>query len=132
MACRSVRCRASRVVQAHAGRAEPIENSQQEIRLVAVIMAVFSLTTLATPARAAEFRIHTKVYANGGKTPAGENITIFRDGLVYDFCQDPAEAVVFDPAGGRFVLLEPRRQQMAEIGLERIDTLLPALQQRLA
>src|SRR5207245_6222896 len=76
--------------------------------------------------------IVTKAYTNVGKTSASENVTIFQDGRVYDFCEDPAEAVVFDPAGGRFVLLEPKRQQLAEIGLEQIDVLLPAIRQKLA
>ena len=105
---------------------------QMAARLAPLALIALSAVPMANTTRAADFRIHTKMYANAGTTPEGENITIFHDGLVYDFCEDPVEAVVFDPAGRRFVLLESRRQQLAEISLEQIDTLLPALRQKLA
>jgi hypothetical protein len=79
-----------------------------------------------------DFRIHTKVYASGGKEPASEHTALFRDGWVYDFCENPLEVVIFDAAGGRFVLLDPRAKRRAEISLEQLDTVLTALRGKLA
>src|SRR5438093_6792280 len=100
----------------------------------AAALALTALLELATdcPLRADDFRIQTKVFANGDKEPVSENTTLFCRGLVYDFIDDPAEVVVFDPPGGRFVLLEPQRKERAEISLSQLDTLSTSLKQKLS
>ncbi len=58
-----------------------------------------------------EFRVETDVFVGSQKEPIAENVTIFTDGLVYDFpLTGPEEITVFDRSRGRFVLLDCRRK----------------------
>ncbi len=105
-------------------------------RVLAILstLALAALAGMAEPrtARADDFRMHTKVFAGAAKEPVSENTTIFHEGLVYDFIEKPSEVLLFDAAGGRFVLLDPQRQRAAEITLAELDALLPELKQKLA
>jgi hypothetical protein len=108
-------------------RSQPVATAPATLLLAALLV-------MAAPsaARADDFRIHTKVFAAGAKEPASENTTIFCGGLVYDFIEKPAEALVFDPGNERFALINPQREQWAEITVGQIDALVPALKQKLA
>jgi hypothetical protein len=67
--------------------------------------------SLVAEAAAEEFRIETEVFAGKQKEPFAKNLTLFTDGLVYDFSLlGPEEITVLDPARGRFVLLDLKRQ----------------------
>lgn len=67
--------------------------------------------TAACTARADEFRMETDIFVGNQKDPIAENVTLFTDGLVYDFpLMGPEEITVFDPSRGRFVLLDCRRK----------------------
>jgi hypothetical protein len=79
-----------------------------------------------------DFRIHTKVFAGETKQPLSENITLFHEGRAYDFTEGPAEALVFDLAAGRFLLLDPRRKLWTEITLPQLDAFVAELRQKLA
>jgi hypothetical protein len=58
-----------------------------------------------------EFRVDTDIFVGDQKEPIAQNLTIFASGLVYDFpLAGPEEITVFDPAHGRFVLLDCRRK----------------------
>lgn len=58
-----------------------------------------------------EFRVDTDIYVGKQKQPIAQNLTIFTSGLVYDFpLAGPEEITVFDPAHGRFVLLDCQRK----------------------
>jgi hypothetical protein len=62
-------------------------------------------------AQADEFRVETDVYVGNQEKPIAENVTLFTNGLVYDFpLTGPEEITVFDPSRGRFVLLDCRRK----------------------
>jgi hypothetical protein len=78
-----------------------------------------------------DFRILSRVYVGEAKEPSSQTTTIFREGLVYDCIDDPAEVVVFDANGGRFVLLEVANKLRAEITLAQIDALLTRLKEKL-
>jgi hypothetical protein len=85
----------------------------------------------ATVARADDFRMLTRVYVGDSDEPASQTTTIFREGIVYDCIGDPEEVVMFDPTGGRFVLLDPERKLRSEITLEQIDALTPTMKEKL-
>jgi hypothetical protein len=97
------------------------------------LVASLILLAVSSPASLADdFRIQTNVYASGAKKPVSEYTTIFRDGRVYDFCENPREVVIFDAAAGRFVLVNPGEKRRAEITLDQLDTILAALRRKLA
>ncbi len=63
-----------------------------------------------------DFRIATQVYTGEETQPTIETITVFADGVVYDFLTMDSEGrhreeiTVFDPKRDRVVLLDPRRR----------------------
>jgi hypothetical protein len=91
------------------------------------------------PARAGEergFRVESEVFANGGEAPIARSLTLFRDGIAWDFLEPAAakdgselsgEIVLHDPARERVVLVDPTRNlktQVDSIRLERLSVSL--------
>jgi hypothetical protein len=92
-----------------------------------LLLAVGS-TVWIPVAKGEDFRIETKVYSGKSKQPVCINTTLFRAGHVYDFMSDPERIAVFDPAHGRFVLLDPARKLKAEVKTEEIQEFVERLQ----
>ncbi len=91
------------------------------------------------PARAGEergFRVESEVFANDGEAPIARSLTLFRDGIAWDFLEPAAakdgselsgEIVLHDPARERVVLVDPTRNlktQVDSIRLERLSVSL--------
>ena len=74
------------------------------------------LAGLPTIAPAQEFRVDTELFENQDKKPYLQTLTIFADGVVYDFqLTDPAETTVFDARRGHFTLLDESRHVKASV-----------------
>jgi hypothetical protein len=76
-----------------------------------------------------EFRIESQVYDDHSKLPVSQNVTLFSQGLVFDFQMSneaqpkPIEIVIFDSRQRVMVLLDPARQvrlELADLSLLRI------------
>lgn len=97
-----------------------------------IMLSVGAWLAIAVAAYGEDFRIQTRVYKGDETTPASQNLTLFRGGVVYDFLADPAETTVFDrPRGdkpGRFVLLDPARQVQTEVRLDKLRRFMSELQ----
>jgi hypothetical protein len=78
---------------------------------------------------ALDFRIENRVFAEGKTEPQSRSLTLFHDGMVYDFMSDPAEVTVFDKATGRFVLLNMAKQEQTELSLADLDAFMEKLKQ---
>jgi len=92
--------------------------------------------------RAAEdggFRVESQVFVNGAEDPVARSLTLFRDGVAWDFLEPAAakgdtagnagEIVLHDPARERVVLVDPARNvktQIDAIRLERLSVSLAA------
>lgn len=88
--------------------------------LLAASLVLPALTGTAR-AQSDEFRIDTDVLLGNEKQPFAESVTVFTAGLVYDFpLMGPAEITVFDPARGRFVLLDPERQMKTTLTTQEL------------
>jgi hypothetical protein len=99
----------------------------------AVLCGVLALGVVAARAEAAtseDFRVENKVFFGSGKRADNRSTTIFRDGTVYDYLEEPAEVVVFDKRGGRFVLLDMARRVRAELTTEEVLAFTERLQHR--
>lgn len=81
--------------------------------------------------RGDDFRIETKIFVGDEPQPVSRNLTLFHQGVVYDFLADPEQIAVFRHSvtgdGGRFILLDPQRKVRAEISSEKILTFLNGL-----
>jgi len=77
-----------------------------------------------------DFRVENEVFLGSGQQPIARSTTIFHEGVVYDFMQEPAEIVVFQPARGRFVLLQSARRVQTELTTAQLAAFTVRLQQR--
>ena len=67
-----------------------------------------------------DFRVGNKIFVGSSKTPYSQSTTIFHQGMVYDYLDSPAEIIVLDKAGGRFVLLDTVRKVRAQVTLDDV------------
>lgn len=83
------------------------------------------------PASAADFRIETRVYAQGEDEPVSQSITLFSDGVAYDFRPRDYRVTIFrrgmGTKPGRFVLLDTDRERRTEISGERVAVVMTKL-----
>lgn len=95
------------------------------------LLLVLTMSCLAAPATADDFRIETKVFVGKSKRPVSRNTTLFRAGYVYDYMAS-GRVAVFDRSHGRFILLDPTRKMKAEVQTEEIQLLVDRLHEMAA
>jgi len=114
------------------------------VALVALLLAVGGAATATGVEPAADaaprplaMRVESEIFA-GGAEPVARSLTLFRDGVAWDFLELPAtgrggkdlqlaEIALHDPARERIVVIDPRRHvktQVEAIRLERLGVSL--------
>ncbi len=75
------------------------------------------LASHASVGTAQRFRIDTDVFQEGVNAPISQNITLFSEGIVYDFMMTERnkEIAIFDIENGLFVLLDPDHKVRATL-----------------
>lgn len=95
------------------------------------LFALLFVVCLASIARSAEFRIETRVYAQGEDEPASQSVTLFADGVTYDFRPHDHRVTIFrrgmGAKPGRFVLLDTDRERRTEISGDRVAVVMTKL-----
>ena len=99
---------------------------------------------LATAGDGVLMRVETEVFANDDEAPVARSLTLFRNGVAWDFLEtlskekeeeedagpdEPAEFVLHDPARERIILVDPARHvktQIDHLQLERLRASLGA------
>lgn len=117
-----------------------------------VLLAVFGIVAGGGAAAddAVLFRVETEVFADDEEAPVARSLTLFRNGIAWDFLEtlstekkkdkenakeddgstpvaEPAEFVLHDPARERIILVDPARDvrtQVDRLRLERLRTSL--------
>lgn len=83
--------------------------------------AMLAAESFCEEPRGEEFRVETDVFLGGEKEPIARNLTLFVDGLVYDFpLIGPQQATVFDADRGRFVILDVERKLKTTVTTQRL------------
>jgi hypothetical protein len=89
--------------------------------------AIVLLTSLqliisnASVAVGEDFRIETDVFVDGEKEPVNETLTIFTNGVVYDFLLTGVQEItLFDPARNRLVLMDTQRKIQTVLTMDSI------------
>lgn len=86
----------------------------------------------ATPGTAQEFRIETDVFVGDAKQPVGETLTIFSNGLVYDFLLTGIEEItLFDRKRDRLVLMDTQRKVKTVLTMDDIVTFVAKMKAQL-
>jgi hypothetical protein len=93
-------------------------------------LAAAGVLTSAGLAAGEDFKVENQVFLDRGEKPQSHSTTIFHDGLVYDYLDQPAEVIVFDSLGGRFTLLDTARRVRAELTAREVLAFTQQLQQR--
>ncbi len=80
----------------------------------------------AASAQGEDFHVESRVFKVGDTKPIIETTTLFYKGIVYDFLNDPQEGrdpevTIFDPAGKRFIVLDPERRMCSEVDLPSVQ-----------
>ncbi len=78
------------------------------------------------------FRIDNSVYAGNDREPSVRTTTLFLDGVVYDFMEQPQEAIVLEKEAGRFTLLNMNRRVRTELSVEEVVGLNRGMRERAA
>lgn len=71
------------------------------------------------------FRVDTDIYVGESKEPIKQTLTIFSEGVYYDFAMDTSAAItIVDPSRNRIVLINPERQAKTTISTSSLLTLV--------
>ncbi len=84
------------------------------------VSALLGVALLTATAWGKDFRVENKVFSGNAAEAESQGTTIFAGGQVYDFLDQPAEAVVLDPANERFLLLDSVRRVTAEVSTKEV------------
>lgn len=95
------------------------------IRVAMVFFAGIFPSSRSSTMLAEDFRIATKIYLGDSEKPISETTTLFLEGVVYDFLEEPPQVAVFrKPSGdkaGRFILLSSAHKIRTELATDRIS-----------
>jgi len=99
--------------------------------LATVLVSIFAFGGQANVPSACgkDFRVENKVFSGNRKEPVSRSTTLFLNGVVYDYLDDPDEVIVFDKAEGRFVLLGMDRKVRSELTTQEVQALTNRLRQ---
>jgi hypothetical protein len=87
--------------------------------LLGIIVSLAGLPLV--PSAAQEFRVDTELFIGDEKEPVAETLTIFSQGLVYDFLiGGPEEITMLDTVRGRLTLLDPARKVRCGLGVQEL------------
>lgn len=87
------------------------------------------------PASPGDLRVDSELYAAGGTEPVARSLTLFHEGVAWDFLEPAApagdaaggEIVLHDPARERVVVIDPVRNVKTQIDLIRLERLSVSL-----
>lgn len=112
------------------------------IRFV-VLMVFFMAASWVAMARSdggdgqpCQLRVESELFADGGDEPVAHSLTLFHEGVAWDFLELPdaagksaviAEIVLHDPARERVLVIDPARQVKTQVDLIRLERLSVSL-----
>jgi hypothetical protein len=91
------------------------------------LLLVITLVCLAYGARADDFRIENRVFTEGKAAPESRSLTLFHDGMVYDFMAEPPEVTIFDKSAGQFLLLDMAERQQTKLLIADVEAFVEKL-----
>lgn len=112
------------------------------IRFV-VSLAVVAAASWASTARSdggdgrpCELRVESELFADGGDEPVARSLTLFHEGVAWDFLELPdaagksaviGEIVLHDPARERVLVIDPARHVKTQVDMIRLERLSVSL-----
>lgn len=91
------------------------------------LLLAIALFCLARGARSDDFRIENRVFSEGKAAPESRSLTLFHEGMVYDFMTEPPEVTIFDKSAGQFILLDMARRQQTQLSTADVEAFVEKL-----
>jgi hypothetical protein len=105
--------------------------------LAAAAFSFLASTTARCDEGEAVLRVESEVFVDGEKEPVARSLTLFRNGLAWDFLEQPkasgkgesdlTEIVLHDPVRERAVVVDPKRNLKTQIDSLRLERLSASL-----
>lgn len=105
--------------------------------LLAAALFSFAAATSRGDESEAVLRVESEVFVDGEKEPVARSLTLFRNGLAWDFLEQPKDAgkgesdlteiVLHDPMRERAVVVDPKRNLKTQIDSLRLERLSASL-----
>ena len=105
--------------------------------LLAAALFSFAAATSRGDESEAMLRVESEVFVDGEKEPVARSLTLFRNGLAWDFLEQPkaagkgesdlTEIVLHDPVRERAVVVDPKRNLKTQIDSLRLERLSASL-----
>jgi hypothetical protein len=103
------------------------------LRVASVVVAAITAVACSSAIAAEAFRIQTKIFTGEEEEPVSKTTTMFQNGVVYDFLENPEQIAVFRKANGdrpgRFILLNDINRVQTEITADRLSSAMQKLTQ---
>ena len=95
-------------------------------------LLALAVVSLAGQNSAQEFRIESEVFVDDEKVPVTESLTLFSDGIAYDFMLNGSkEIAILDLHRQQFVLLDVKRQLRLTLSGSQVLEIVAALRAEL-
>ena len=93
------------------------------IRISVLVTVLWLCSSFAANGGSGEFRIETATYHSGDATnPPSKNLTLFSDGVVYDFpLSNSIGITVFEPTGQRLTMLDAKNQWKTFLDVKELE-----------
>lgn len=100
--------------------------------LIVGFVIVACACSAACSAEPLQMRVESEIFVDRGTEPVARSLTIFRDGLAWDFLDgpepgQPVEIILHDPARERVVVIDAARNVKTEIDRLRLERLSVSL-----
>ena len=99
------------------------------MKRILCVLTLLATAMIAAAAGGQDFRVDNELFIGKEREPAVETLTIFTDGLVYDFVlTEPREVVILDAQRSRFSLLDESRQVRTVLSTQELMDFTLALE----
>lgn len=100
------------------------KESVMAFRLGFVVACLLASMTVNVMAQENGFRLETDVFVQGDDKPLSRTVTLFHNGVAYDFPRDKAQVTMVDPAGNRIVIFDTERNVKTVVDLKELTKLM--------
>ncbi len=93
-------------------------------RLGIVVACLLASMTVNVMAQENGFRLETDVFEEGNDKPISRTVTLFHNGVAYDFPREGQRVTMVDPAGNRIVIFDTQRSVRTVVDIKELAKLM--------
>lgn len=103
---------------------------------LAAVLVAAAVSRADDNRRPCEMRVESELFADGGTKPVARALTVFHDGVAWDFLEEPTgddkamkvcEIALHDPARERVLVIDPVRHLKTQVEMIRLERLSVSL-----